>query len=183
MSIKKASTGIIKKPKKVVTSQDQVMDVLRTLQQKVLASAALNGGFDTLMFKVDKIEEGQIMIVGKVDSIHEAIYNPDSGLYARIKDIEHIKEKTLIVEKLEKDVLVLQQQSSVVEKTNQKDSVIAEDQFKLVQAHAESIKDLSEFKSRICSLAKWFVLTLGGAVIGALGKLIYDLLQGHITIH
>ena len=58
--------------------------VLYDIHKKILASSALNGGFDTLLYKIDKIEQGQSQVSTKVDKIHDAIYHPDEGLFARI---------------------------------------------------------------------------------------------------
>ena len=67
-------------------------DILRDIDRKISTSAALNGGFDRLMAKVDSIESSQTAIEKKVDSLQDSIYDPDKGLYARIKEVEHQKE-------------------------------------------------------------------------------------------
>jgi uncharacterized protein YaaN involved in tellurite resistance len=162
---------------------DLVLDALQQLQQKVLASPALNGGFDTLLFKVEKIEEGQVQMGTKVDSIHEAIYHPDEGLFARVKVVEPLKEKAEAIDQLEKDVLVLQQRVQVDERTVEKEARLTEEHKKLVKLHAEQIKDLVAFKSKVCAIVKWGLVTLGGSVVTLIGKLIYDFVSGHITVH
>lgn len=159
------------------------MDVLRQLQQKVLASTALNGGFDTLMFKIDKIEECQTQMGTKVDSIHEAIYHPDEGLFARVKDVEHVKEKVAAVEKLEKDLTHLQHQREHETEHAREASQLSKDNDKAVKDLSHQVKDLSDFKSRVCTGAKWLGLTVGGGLLTGIGKLLYDFASGHITIH
>ena len=64
--------------------------------EKVNSAPVLNGGFETRIFKIDKIEESQGQIASKVDSIHDAIYNPDDGLFARINTNKGDAEKTAI---------------------------------------------------------------------------------------
>lgn len=167
----------------VALDHGQVMEVLRLLQQKVMGSAALNGGFDTLMFKVEKIEEGQVLMGTKVDSIHDAIYHPDDGLFARVKDVEHVKQKAENVDKLERDVALLQKQAQIDEKSLEKDTKLTEEQTVMVKAHAEQLKDLVAFKARVCSIVKWGLVTIGGGLITGIGKLLYDFAQGHITVH
>lgn len=167
----------------VALDHGQVMDVLRLLQQKVMGSSALNGGFDTLMFKVEKIEEGQVQMGTKVDSIHDAIYHPDDGLFARVKDVEQVKKNVEGIDKLEKDVLILQKQAQIDEKAVEKDTKLTEEQTVTVKAHAEHIKDLVAFKARVCSIVKWGLVTIGGGLITGIGKLLYDFAQGHITVH
>lgn len=70
-------------------SQDEMLDRL----DKKLDSPILNGGFNDLMTKVNKIEtiqdelgKTQTGANEKITAIHAAIYNPDDGLYAKVKD-------------------------------------------------------------------------------------------------
>lgn len=185
MKTKKVLGQIVPKTHRAqaLLDHDQVMEVLRTLQQKVLASAALNGGFDTLMFKVERIEEGQSQMGAKVDSIHNAIYDPDDGLFARVKDVEHVKEKVEATEKLSSDVAKLQQWHESEEKIVEREARLSEEHEKLVQSHAEQLKELTFFKTRVCAIVKWGLVTVGGGVITGIGKILYDFLQGHITLH
>lgn len=66
-------------------SQDEMLDKL----DKKLSSPILNGGYDTLMQKVDKIEvvQDQLKEHGpKIDAIHVAIFDPEKGLYGKVKE-------------------------------------------------------------------------------------------------
>lgn len=58
------------------------------IQAKVLSSAVLNGGFDNLVFKIENIEQSQSGMSDKVNMIHEALYKPDDGFFARVKQVE-----------------------------------------------------------------------------------------------
>jgi len=74
--------------------QDQA---LNRLEQK-LEKPVLNGGFTTLISKVDKIEliteqlhQSQVESNKKIDMIHDGIYHPETGLYNKVrKDSEWI---------------------------------------------------------------------------------------------
>lgn len=66
----------------------------RLLEQVVqkLESPVLNGGFDNLMRKVDRIETAQEQLQAsdsasgkKIDQLHTAIFDPEIGLYSRVK--------------------------------------------------------------------------------------------------
>ncbi len=164
-------------------AQEQVMGVLDKLEQKICNSPALNGGFDALMFKVEKIEESQEKIVVQVNSIHEAVYHPDDGLFARIKDIEHVKEKAESVDVLEKDVLKLQQWHIIDEKTSEKRNQISDEHEKLVNAHDDDIKELIKFKERIVAILKWGAGLLAGAILGGLGNLVYQVIVLYFKTH
>ena len=79
--------------------------LLQNIQQKLEKSAALNGGFDKLLYKIEGIENSQNQIGTKVDKIHEAIYHPDDGLFARIA--ANKSEQNENVTKIEKQVVEL----------------------------------------------------------------------------
>lgn len=76
-----------------VTSTLEAQDkALERLAEK-LERPALNGGFDDLVRKVDKIDgvaeqlkTDQAATGKKIDAIHVAIYDPDTGLYGRVKE-------------------------------------------------------------------------------------------------
>jgi hypothetical protein len=73
-----------------LSAQDAVLD---RLTKKLDDAHVMNGGFDSLMTKVEKIESVQAELgrcqtatSTKVDAIHTAIYDPEKGLYAKVKD-------------------------------------------------------------------------------------------------
>lgn len=187
MKMRKASHAVtVKAPSQRVRSildHDQIMEILGMLQQKMLGSAALNGGFDTLLNKIDKIEEGQVHTGGKVDSIHDAIYHPDDGLFARVKDVEHFKEKIDHVERLGDAVVKLQQWRDCEEKSDQKALKKTEENEKQLEIQKSQIKDLVDFQTRSTTLMKWILATVGGSMVTGLVKLVYDFAQSHIMIH
>ena len=80
--------------------------LLQNIQQKLEKSAALNGGFDKLLYKIDSIENSQNIIANKVDKIHDAIYDPDEGLFARMS--ANKVEQTNAVNGIEKRSLKFQ---------------------------------------------------------------------------
>ena len=43
---------------------------------------------DKLCLSIETVRERQDEMMGNVDKIKEAVYNPDSGLYARIRALE-----------------------------------------------------------------------------------------------
>ena len=67
-----------------MNDEQESSKLIKNIHQKIDSSAALNGGFDRLLYKIDGIEKSQTQIVQKVDKIHEAIYHPDDGLFSRI---------------------------------------------------------------------------------------------------
>lgn len=150
----------------------------RDLIERVLHSPVLNGGFNTLMVKVEGIQETQEKMNTKVDSIHEAIYHPDDGLFARVKAVEVKKAES--VDELEKDVLELKLWRGNNEKTSEHDAVLVDEHVKLVRTHDEQLRDLVKFRSRVMAGAKWLVVTLAAGGLTMAGKLIYDVLSKHL---
>jgi len=159
-----------------IASESQVLDLLNCLSQKVMSSKVLNGGFDTMIEKVEKIE-------AKVDSIHEAVYHPDDGLFARVKDIEHVKANAASIEKLNNDVTELQAWHESEERHVEKEAKMLEDHNKMVKDHADQLKDLVAFKARVAAAAKWLAVSLGTGLLAGIGKLLYDFIHGHVTIN
>jgi hypothetical protein len=162
----------------VTTSLDNNNQILSEIQEKMLHSPALNGGFDSLLIKVDRIEIGQTQIVQKLTSIHEAIYHPDDGLFARVKMVEITKLDS--VDKLEKEILEISLWKTSEEKIKEKQIEVDEEQEKLLMFHDDQLKSVIEFRDRISSAFKWVAVSVSTGGLGVLGKLIYDFFAGHV---
>ena len=52
----------------------------------------MNGKFDIMIQSIDVVKEKQEEMAEDVAKIKEAVYNPDSGLYARLRELESWKE-------------------------------------------------------------------------------------------
>lgn len=142
---------------------EESSSLLQTIQKKLDSSAALNGGFDRLLYKIDGIEQSQNQIVEKVDKIHEAIYHPDDGLFARIsanktsqiESISNVEKKVVEIDSWK------QQVSKDGENCEKENDVL---QMK-IQEIENSIKHINNFQSTVFSAAKWIVAAvLGGAI-------------------
>lgn len=57
-----------------------------------VAFAELGGKFDQLMQKLDTVKDKQEEMADDIGKIKEAVYNPDSGLYARLRELENWKD-------------------------------------------------------------------------------------------
>ena len=145
--------------------------LLQNIQQKLEKSAALNGGFDKLLYKIDSIENSQNLIANKVDKIHEAIYNPDEGLFARMSasKVEHSNA----VNGIEKKVIEISTWKDQKEKSgNQLDAEVEKFGNKIITME-NTIENLIKFKSSTLGLAKWAMAAIGGGVITILFKVLY----------
>ena len=148
------------------------------LQEKMLESPALNGGFSQLMFKVNNIEKSQAESIEKIDSIHEAIYHPDEGLYARVKVVEG--ETFEEISKIDSDVKNIMKWKEKEEKEFEKHRSFSQDQEKIILSQKLVIDDLVSFKQRTSSILKWMFVTFTGSIITLAFKLIYDFVIGKL---
>jgi hypothetical protein len=92
-----------------LSAQDEVLDKLTS---RLEHAHVLNGGFDSMMEKVNKIESTQVELKTavkavqdcqdaqgkKLTEVHTAIYDPDKGLYSKVKGaIEWINKANWII--------------------------------------------------------------------------------------
>ena len=58
----------------------------------LVAWAEINGKFDQMLQSIDVVKDKQEEMADDISKIKEAVYNPDSGLYARLRELESWKE-------------------------------------------------------------------------------------------
>jgi len=63
-------------------------------QMDQAALATLHGKIDRLNDNIDAVKEKQDEISEHIGKIKEAVYNPDSGLYARLRSLEQWRDTT-----------------------------------------------------------------------------------------
>lgn len=143
------------------------------IQKKVNGSSALNGGFDVLMYKVDKIEETQTKIVETVGSIHQAIYHPDEGLFARINSTKISQNEDKVF--LEKKILELDSWKESQDKKNGDDKSSDKEIKDKVQSQHEKIQDLEKWKNNATAASKWLLVALLGGIFTITFRALYEL--------
>ena len=65
-----------------------VLQKVENMEQRITAAKSLNGGFDKLMLEVEHIKENQADILEGVRGVKKNLYEPDSGLFSRVKELE-----------------------------------------------------------------------------------------------
>ena len=60
--------------------------------KNAVAWAEINGKFDRMLQSIDTVKDKQEERADDITKIKEAVYNPDSGLYARLRELESWKE-------------------------------------------------------------------------------------------
>ena len=63
-------------------------ELLEILVKKVSDSSALNGGFEKLCVMIEHVQEEQTKSGQKLDRVSDALYDPNVGLFSRVKAIE-----------------------------------------------------------------------------------------------
>jgi len=166
-----------------IKSDNKTLQLLvESIAHKINTSPALNGGFDKMLVIVEHIQEKQVETGEKMDKIHEGLYNPDDGLYARVKMVEsatenfakihaaHIQsdEKSMreISNSLKKLSTTDEDLSKKAETTSRLKKIAGEDLEKL-----ESVIKVKSTWSEIWSKAMWLVV---GGAFAAIGKAIWE---------
>jgi uncharacterized protein YaaN involved in tellurite resistance len=80
-------------------------ELLETLIKKMGESSALNGGFDKLCLMIEHIQDKQEESGKKLDKVSEALYDPNNGLFSRVKAIETKIDTN--IDELEKKVRIV----------------------------------------------------------------------------
>lgn len=133
------------------------------VQKKILNSPALNGGFETLLYKIDKIEESQGQLVSKVDKIHDAIYDPNDGIFSKLS--EYKLENTQKVNDVTQQISEIQIWKDNKEREEMKLEVVEDKTKEKISSLEKSVDSLVRNKNNVWAVMKWFMVAIGGGVI------------------
>ena len=155
--------------------EDKLSQLLAQVSQKLTETSTLESKFDRIIFKVEKIEESQNKILDQISDIHETMYNPDKGIFSRIKEVE---------QKDSKNVLILEQSISDIGNLQEEEKKKVENFELILHDHKENIKnieqkisDFEKIRSHLSSSIKWMIITLLSGAGGLFSKVIYDRLS------
>ena len=141
---------------------------LDEIQKKLTSSAALNGGFDTLLYKIDKIEQSQGQLVSKVDKIHDAIYDPADGIFSKLS--EYKLENTNTVNEVVQNINELQIWKDTKEKEETRTEEIVGKVSSKISEMEKSVDSLVRNKNNTWAVMKWFMVAVGGGIVTLLVK-------------
>ena len=65
-----------------------VLDKVEKMEHKISNAQSMNGGFDKLLMEVEHIKETQVTILEGVRGVKQNLYEPDSGLFSRVRELE-----------------------------------------------------------------------------------------------
>ncbi len=149
-------------------SDENLEDLINEIHGK-LDGVAFNGGFETLVSNVQNIQKTIQEMNVKMEDVHKVIYEPDDGLFARVKKVENIHDRELAP---------LRQ--SLVDMTEWKETLTAKDgPLALAAADHRHVEELNAWKKRIIAL----VVTAAGSTLLMCLKTLYEVLRDHVSVH
>jgi hypothetical protein len=65
-----------------------VLEKVEKVENKITNAKSMNGGFDKLLNEVEHIKDTQKEVLAAVKGVKQTLYEPDSGLFSRVKELE-----------------------------------------------------------------------------------------------
>jgi len=65
-----------------------VLQKVENMEHKITSAKSLNGGFDKLAGDVEHIKDSQREVLEAVRGVKKSLYEPDSRLFSRVKELE-----------------------------------------------------------------------------------------------
>lgn len=121
--------------------------------------SAFNQSVQKIIEKINNLETTQKAIVTKVDAVHEAIYDPDEGLFSRLKTEQH---------SIERNHLEMLAWREHVDNNHIKDAETEKEILTQLSHHANEIKTLRNFQNKSTSFLRWVAVALGGGAVSLL---------------
>ena len=133
-----------------------VLQKVENMEHKITSAKSLNGGFDKLAGDVEHIKEGQREVLDAVRGVKQTLYEPDSGLFSRVKELETESErrKEFIMES--KPALEFSKELVVWKRHADKEL----EQFEKLQIEFAKLQDWKAGAQRVI----WLVATAAGGM-------------------
>ena len=116
---------------------DQLLHKVSKIEDKVTSAKSLNGGFDKLLIEVEHIKESQAAVLEGVRGVKKNLYEPDSGLFSRVKELESESKIRAAYVKETKPALEFAKELQVWKKHADKEL----EQFEALYIEFEKLKD------------------------------------------
>ena len=133
-----------------------VLQKVENMEHKITSAKSLNGGFDKLTNDVEHIKESQREVLDAVRGVKKSLYEPDSGLFSRVKEleIESDRRKEFIIES--KPALEFSKELVVWKRHADKEL----EEFEKLQLEFEKLKDWKQGAQRVI----WLIATAAGGM-------------------
>ena len=141
-------------------SQDQLLKLmlekLEKVENKVVNAPAMNGGFDKLLNEVDHIRKTQKDILEGVRGVKQNLYEPDSGLFSRVKELEMESQRRLEFIQESKPALEFSKELAVWKRQADKEL----EQFEKLQIEFAKLQDWKAGAQKVI----WLIATAAGGM-------------------
>ena len=133
-----------------------VLDKVEKMENKISNAQSMNGGFDKLMNEVEHIKKTQTDILEGVRGVKQNLYEPDSGLFSRVKELESESKIRNAYVKETKPALDFAKELVVWKKHADKEL----EQFEKLQIEFEKLKDWKDGAQKVI----WLIATAAGGM-------------------
>lgn len=159
---------------------DRLMFAINEINRKLAENGTVDDKFEELMFKFGRIEDSQEKILEQISELHEAVYDPDDGLFARIKNVEKIGSEEVMT--LDKELYELKSWRENEKKNLNEIKISVDRNAETLKQLETKVEELKSWKSSVSGTLRWIFVTMTTTTLGILSKLLYDFLSGHIKI-
>ena len=133
-----------------------VLEKVEKVENKISNANSMNGGFDKLMLEVEHIKETQTDILDGVRGVKQNLYEPDSGLFSRVKELESEAKIRNAYVKETKPALDFAKELVVWKKHADKEL----EQFEKLQIEFAKLQDWKDGAQKVI----WLVATAAGGM-------------------
>ena len=133
-----------------------VLSKVEKMEAKISSAKSMNGGFDKLLIEVEHIKETQNAVLEGVRGVKKNLYEPDSGLFSRVKELESESKIRNAYVKETKPALDFAKELVVWKKHADKEL----EQFEKLQIEFAKLQDWKQGTQKVI----WLVATAAGGM-------------------
>ena len=133
-----------------------VLDKVEKMETKISNAKSMNGGFDKLMIEVEHIKDTQSDILDGVRGVKQNLYEPDSGLFSRVKELESESKIRAAYVKETKPALEFAKELQLWKKKADKDL----EDFEKMQIEFAKLQDWKQGAQKVI----WLIATAAGGM-------------------
>ena len=133
-----------------------VLQKVENMEHKITSAKSLNGGFDKLMMEVGHIKEVQEDILDGVRGVKRTLYEPDSGLFSRVKELETESARRMEYIQESKPALEFSKELAVWKKQADREL----EQFEKMQIEFAKLQDWKAGAQKVI----WLIATAAGGM-------------------
>lgn len=171
--------GASRQTRKTNSLDEKALEILVEMKNKMSSNIALNGGYELLLSKIERLEENQKHIQNELNEVKKSLFDHDEGVYARLKNYEtkhslDVKDLDLKLNSIQQNV---QNNLSEFEECFKEFKETKSKLDKSSQDNELKISELSVWKNNVDSILRWVIVTCATGVSGFIGKIIFDMIS------